>query len=151
MNKFPGFYSLLKHLVGARRAQYTDYGTVRVTGNGGLILGKARDFFLFCSVCRPAVGHSSVYSGVCFSWGEVVKVMKLNTDLCLMPKVRVYGTVLPLAPLLLWHGTYLTLCYTPHTYVDFLQWFFFFSDTHASFLHCVCFVVPEHALESVSV
>jgi hypothetical protein len=47
MNKFLGFYSLLKHLVGARRAQYTDYGTVRVTGNGGLILGKTRDFFSF--------------------------------------------------------------------------------------------------------
>jgi len=76
--------------------------------------------------------------------------MKPNTDFYLMPKVRVYGTVLPLAHMLLWHGTYLTLCYTPHTYVDFLQWFFF-SDTHTSFLHYVCSVLPEHALQSVSV
>jgi len=50
MNKFLGFYSSLKHLVGARRAQYTDYATVRVTGNGGLILGKTRDFSLLLSV-----------------------------------------------------------------------------------------------------
>jgi hypothetical protein len=50
MNKFLGFYSSLKHLVGAGRAQYTDYATGRVTGNGGLILGKTRDFSLLLGV-----------------------------------------------------------------------------------------------------
>jgi len=50
MNKFLGFYSSLKHLVEARKAQYTDYATVRVTENGGLILGKTRDFSLLLSV-----------------------------------------------------------------------------------------------------
>jgi len=84
-----------------------------------------QEIFLLCSVSRPAVGHPWVYSEVCFSWVEVPKVMKPNTDFYLMPKVRVYGTLLPLAHMLLWHGTYLTLCYTPHTYVNFLQWFFF--------------------------
>jgi len=94
-----------------------------------------QEIFLFCSVSRPAVGHPWVYSEVCFSWCEVAKVMKLNTGLYLMPKVRVYGTVLPLAHMLLWHGTYLTLCYTPHTYVDFLRCFFF---RHSYLLFALC-------------
>jgi len=51
MNKFLGFYSSLKHLVEARRAQYTDCATVRVTENGGWFWAR-QEIFLFCSVSQ---------------------------------------------------------------------------------------------------
>jgi hypothetical protein len=64
MNNFVGFYSSLKHLVGDRKAQYTDYATVRVTGNGGLILGKTRDFCLLLSVWTSCGAPFSVQWGL---------------------------------------------------------------------------------------